>query len=317
MSTLRFLGPDLVLLAVFGTWLAVLNSQYPAQWTFVQGTFILPLIVLTGFAIISTVVRLRYGKGSSARERLPNPLELLRDWMPFVLVAFVYENLHEFTHMIHPTTIDATLRAWDQAIFSTDVALILEKITGPAMTEFMTIAYALYFVWPTVILGLLYGQRESIKFREFMLANSLAFYIGFLGYILLPAIGPRYFMPEVFHASLNGLWISDQAEAAWHSMRAVNTDCFPSLHTALSTISLIYNWRLRSLWRWGRHWFVITTPLIVSLWLSTLYLRYHWFVDVIAGWATAILCSWIAPRFTRWYYLKILGSVPEVSTDRP
>jgi membrane-associated phospholipid phosphatase len=47
--------------------------------------------------------------------------------------------------------------------------------------------------------------------------------------------------------------------------------------------------------------FWILSPLILSLWLSTLYLRYHYLIDVVAGLILAplsfLLANWLFRRF--------------------
>jgi membrane-associated phospholipid phosphatase len=46
-------------------------------------------------------------------------------------------------------------------------------------------------------------------------------------------------------------------------------------------------------------WFL--SPLILSLWFSTVYLRYHYMIDVVAGFILAPLCfllaNWLFRRF--------------------
>jgi len=37
------------------------------------------------------------------------------------------------------------------------------------------------------------------------------------------------------------------------------------------------------------------------LWASTIYLRHHYFVDLVAGWLLAPLAVWTAPRVDAWW----------------
>ncbi len=39
---------------------------------------------------------------------------------------------------------------------------------------------------------------------------------------------------------------------------------------------------------------------VLAIWLSTLYLRYHYLVDVFAGWAVAALSIFASRRLLRW-----------------
>jgi len=113
--------------------------------------------------------------------------------------------------------------------------------------------------------------------------------IGTQGYMLVPAIGPAIAFPSLFHHALSGSTY-ENITGLIDTARATR-DVFPSLHVAISSIVLYYAWRR------GRALFVITLPLVLANWLSTIYLRYHYLIDVIAGWATAIaaiaLAAWI------------------------
>lgn len=64
----------------------------------------------------------------------------------------------------------------------------------------------------------------------------------------------------------------------------------PSGHTqiALMVLYLAY--------RYQRILFYIYLPIICGLILSTVYLRYHYVVDLIAGIFTALGCLFVAPR---------------------
>ena len=42
-------------------------------------------------------------------------------------------------------------------------------------------------------------------------------------------------------------------------------------------------------------------PFVIGLWLSTLYLRHHYFVDLLAGWLLAPAAVWVAPRVDAWW----------------
>jgi membrane-associated phospholipid phosphatase len=60
-------------------------------------------------------------------------------------------------------------------------------------------------------------------------------------------------------------------------------DVFPSLHCAVSAFILGFDARHDP--RAFRRWML---P-VIGLWLSTIYLRFHYFVDVAAGFALAAL----------------------------
>jgi membrane-associated phospholipid phosphatase len=45
----------------------------------------------------------------------------------------------------------------------------------------------------------------------------------------------------------------------------------------------------------------VLLPFTLGLWISTIYLRHHYAVDLIAGWMLAPVAMWIAPRVDGWW----------------
>lgn len=297
-------GPDLIALSGFIVVLAILWATYgAAPITLGHGSTLLPPLVMAALLAGSLMAGLRdilAGDAAARRRFVARALTVMRDWSPLIMAMVVYDNFHDLTRIVRPHPVDATLARLDQALFGVEPSLWLQPLTRPWLTEYLSFAYALLFVYPLVLLTLLYLRGQFLGFRELGLALSMAFYLGLIGFMLVPAVGPRYALADRFHVPLHGYWLATSAAAAWNSVEKVDRDCFPSLHTALSSIALVYLWRHRAL---GRGLLLpISLPLIVSLWGSTLYLRYHYAVDVLAGWALAVLCCYAAPAMMRWYY---------------
>jgi membrane-associated phospholipid phosphatase len=68
-------------------------------------------------------------------------------------------------------------------------------------------------------------------------------------------------------------------------------DVFPSVHVAASLYLLLFDWQHCR----PRFWWVLV-PCVV-LWMSTVYLRFHYFVDLLAGVAVALLGWWVARTY--------------------
>ena len=75
----------------------------------------------------------------------------------------------------------------------------------------------------------------------------------------------------------------------WDGFSVVGGGAFPSLHVGISSVALIYAWKYRYFSRLYQVLFYIYIPLVVSLWISTVYLRHHWVIDIFAGWAVAYI----------------------------
>ncbi len=73
---------------------------------------------------------------------------------------------------------------------------------------------------------------------------------------------------------------------------------FPSLHNAVTLITLIYAYVNSKKLFW-----ILLIPGI-SLVISTIYLRHHYAIDLFAGWALAVITYYIAPYVDRWWEQK-------------
>ena len=68
----------------------------------------------------------------------------------------------------------------------------------------------------------------------------------------------------------------------------------PSGHTAIALLVLFLSYR------YARLLFYLFCPIVAALILSTVYLRYHYVIDLFAGAALAAGCSLIGPPLYRW-----------------
>ncbi|MDP7035096.1 MAG: phosphatase PAP2 family protein, partial [Planctomycetota bacterium] len=121
-----------------------------------------------------------------------------------------------------------------------------------------------------------------------------SFCMTYLLYILVPATGPRF--NQIFQTPLHGLAVGDFFMWLLNQLENIKRDCYPSGHTMTTLIVLIYAFR------YARHT-VVAFGIITSLLIfSTVYLRYHYLVDVLAGAAGAVLMVLLGPIVCRVWY---------------
>lgn len=249
--------------------------------------------LLLPIAILVLAASIRYAfrpVGEPAiRELTARNAIILRDWSPFLVFLILYESfLLNTWNAVAPADNDALLLRWDIALFGQTPSVAMDSWVRAWLTQVMVTAYFLHLVLPPVM-GLIWYRRDLLVFRQFLLSVLTTGIVGALGYIFVPAIGPGLAFPSLYRHPLTGD-VYENITGLLDTARAMR-DAFPSLHVAISSIVLWYAWRR------GRALFLIILPLVAANWLSTLYLRYHYLVDVFAGWATAIvsiaLAAWI------------------------
>jgi len=250
--------------------------------------------ILAPAALLALVAAVRFGfrlEGKLGAGSAVGVFRILRDWFPFAFFSFTYETfrLSVWTSVL-PRDRDLELLRVDRLLFGETPAVLLQRFAGPLVTDVMTAAYFLHLVLPPLLGYLLYSRRWLV-FRQFLLAVLIAGILGQIGYMLVPAVGPKRAFPELFSITLSGE-VYQPVTDALDALRSPR-DVFPSLHVGISTIVLVFS-RRRS-----RRLFLLLLPLVLLNWISTVYLRYHYVVDVAAGWATAGLAIGLASLLLR------------------
>lgn len=222
--------------------------------------------------------------------------EIIRDWFPFLIILLMYYTLWgDATLLMVTTDRDQALMALDQRLFGFQASLVLQRIISPGLTEWMTFAYFFHIINIPLVACFLYVRCGRARFREMMSGIMVVSFLGLLGYLLVPAIGPMYTMRDQYTVPLHqSMWVFSR-EVDFMDFARIRRDVFPSLHVAISFIVWLYAYRN------SKKLFWILSPLILSLWLSTLYLRYHYLIDVVAGLILAplayLLANWLFHRF--------------------
>jgi membrane-associated phospholipid phosphatase len=226
------------------------------------------------------------------RRRHSNGLvDFLRHFYPVLLFTGFYRETEELNRMFVPTYLDPFFIRLDEAWFGCQPSLELMMVLPyRGVSELL---YASYFSYYLMIVGtgLALFFRNRDQFFHYLTVLCFLFYACYLCYIVLPVIGPRVFFgcegyhlpasvqpaappffPEavqagVFYQVMR--WIYDVFEAQGAA--------FPSSHVAVAIcsayFSFLYLKRIR----------VLHGTAVVLLCLATVYCRYHYVVDVLAG----------------------------------
>jgi membrane-associated phospholipid phosphatase len=207
-------------------------------------------------------------------EGAPAALEVLRDWAPPLVLVYCYVALGPMlSQRLFPDR-DPFISRIDQALFfGHNPSELCEKIISAPLSEWLSACYTFYLPLFPLVLGAIYAKRERHPFREGAFALSLVLAVGYVGYGMVPVVGPLFF--QKFDKSLDiyyTAWIKNQLM----DRTRVPRDCFPSLHTAASLTLLWASRHVRKL-AWA------LSPIVLSIPFACVYLRYHYVTDVLAG----------------------------------
>ncbi len=213
--------------------------------------------------------------GATARFESPRAQARGRLAVNYLFCLWFYGASTRIALALGIPTVDAGLLAFDEACFRRTPAFALEAGQTSGLTELLSGCYLSYLVYLHVVLGhaLTRPAGDMARLSRLLFAG---FFAGFIGYLLVPALGPGAAFPERFTAPLTG-GVLASLNASVIARGAAALGSFPSLHV-LNTLLLL---------EYDRHVCPLRFQLMlvpaVGLAFSTLYLRQHYAADVLAA----------------------------------
>ena len=215
---------------------------------------------------------------------------------PIILIPIIFNSLGEIIPYINPYYIDYTLIKIDYFLFGAHPTVWIGRFIRPWLTETMQLAYISYYFLP-VCLGVGLYLKEDKRIFTVVFSLLLGFYISYTGYLLFPAIGPRF---TLMHNEplYRGAPLAQFIASTLNTLEINKTDAFPSAHTQISLMCVYYAFYL------GKFYVLIYGLITLLLIVSAIYCRYHYVIDVIIGIVLAILCIYLGPILENHLWLR-------------
>ncbi len=268
----------LVLLSCLAIFSAPLNPHWP--------TLLATYAVLAMVILATAFYRTRMGQARHAF--------YLSVVASVITVLQVFNSLGVLIASLHASTFDPFLIAADHALFGVHPTVWLERLIDPTLSALLQFAYISYYFIPLSLGLVLIARGRFGAFEEVLFGILLCFYLSYVGYLLVPAIGPRFTLSHLQTGDLQLSPFIGKIQEALNALEKNKTDAFPSGHTAVSLMCLYYAWKERE-----KALFAVFIPVVTGLVISTVYLRYHYVIDVIAGIALTGLTVALAPGLRR------------------
>lgn len=247
------------------------------------------------------------------------------DWGPFLLLVLSWQATAGLADQLgRPVHVMGPLRAERWLFHGTIPTIWLQdRLFDPTRAHWYdwaaTVQHALHFVLP-VVLGLVLWLHSRRLYWRYIAAVLTLFYLGFAGYALYPAAPPwlaglQGVIPPVHRVAVETLLripASAPIGLAYTHMNANPVAAIPSLHAALPLLLALVVVRL-----WGRRTLpVLLYPLTMGF--NLVYLGEHYVVDVLAGYAVAVVAYaavWVLPE--RLSLPRPALSLPRPALPRP
>jgi membrane-associated phospholipid phosphatase len=216
-------------------------------------------------------------------------IEAVAAWYPLFLFGIFFEEIGRIVHAIHPGWFDELLIAADYYLFGVHPTVWIERYASYWLTEYMQLAYTSYLVLAVGFGAWLWRRGRREEFATLVVASCVNYYLNYMIFVLFPIESPYHTLQHLQQVELAGGPVTALIEWIERYGR-VHGGAFPSAHVSGSIVVLWCAWR--SAPRFG----ALLTPLVLSICVATIYGRYHYAVDVVAGALLGTFATWIAAR---------------------
>jgi membrane-associated phospholipid phosphatase len=273
---------DRVVFAALGT-VALLAAVFHARvgsWRTVVASAALAALAYAALLVVA------------ARRRSPYAAFVVRMSGLLAFFAFLNVAVAPLQLAIHGRWRDDLVLAAEEALFGVQPTVWMQAFVSRPLTEWMMFSYVVYLPLFVVVCVLLERRSGEGAAAECLLAMALANVACDLSFMLFPVAGPLPYIGASFTVPLDG-WVFTWIGEALRQHAQFVGGTIPSPHCANATVM----WGMAYLHQ--RPLFRVLTPVVLSLYVSTVYCRYHYLTDAVLGGAVGVLAVAVAVLWTR------------------
>lgn len=221
----------------------------------------------------------------------------------FVSFQLSYFQLRHILPQVSSRVLDADILAFDLHVFGYEPAIAWDRYVNPQKSEWFAFFYfGYFFLLVAHVIPVMLADRDSKRVAHFALGAFMVFAFGHIGYMLVPGYGPYRHLAGHFEHPIEGglFWrlVLTTVEAG-----GAQKDIFPSLHTAAPTFFAIFSFMHRRSLPFRYTWPIVgfcATQIIGA----TMFLRWHWLIDVCAGLTLATTAAFASRAIVRWEWKR-------------
>jgi hypothetical protein len=268
---------------------AVLTAKGPDRAVSIE-TVVVDIVFFAVGVLLTRGGILRHGSFASS---------MVYRFTVFVPVFLSYFQLRWILPAVSPHSLDADLLAFDLRVFGYEPSLAWDRFVTPHTTEWFAFFYfGYFFLLSAHVLPIMFAAKSRFRTAHFALGICMVFCTGHLLYMLVPGWGPYHHLAGQFaHPLEGGLF--------WRLVRATvdaggsQKDIFPSLHTAAPTYFAIFSFIHRRSFPFRFTWPFMAFAATQII-LATMFLRWHYLIDIIAGITVATTAALVSHRIVTW-----------------
>ena len=211
---------------------------------------------------------------------------VLRDWAPLALALLAYKQMGWFAPAGHDYALERSWIVWDRMILHQWGLRSAIESLGVVVPSVLELSYLLVYAFPVFCMGLLYAYKRREQADALLTVYLLGLCLAYVQFPFWPSEPPR----TVFAGQdlpLVATFVR-RINLALLGSQGIHTSVFPSAHVsgAFAAAFAIRGVFPDKPWlRWG----TLLYAILVAV--ATVYGRYHYAADALAGFGVAVVAA--------------------------
>jgi membrane-associated phospholipid phosphatase len=215
--------------------------------------------------------------GHVDRTRPRHLLSVLRDWLPLGLIVLAYREMGWFAPAEHSYELERSWIVWDRLLLGDWGLKAAIEFFGPLVPSILEISYALVYAIGPFSVAVLYRYGRRAEVNRFLFPFLLGTVASYCLFPYFPSEPPRAAFPGE-DAALHNVF----RQFNWWLLggHGIHTSVFPSAHVSSAFAAAFAMLRVMPDRKWPGGFLMVLASLIF---VATVYGRYHYLVDGLAG----------------------------------
>lgn len=218
----------------------------------------------------------------------------LRDLLPLALMLVAYKEMGWFAPATHSYTLEASWIGADKQLLNHFGLKAAIELLGPVLPSLLEICYSLVYALPLFCVAMLYVNGRAHRCDELLTIYLLGLFLSYVQFPFWPSEPPRtVFAGEDLPTIMT---VFRRFNLGLLGSQGIHTSVFPSAHVSGAFAGAFALFGLLAHRRWIA-WGTLAYAILVSI--ATVYGRYHYAADAVAGLGVAIVAYFLGRAILR------------------
>jgi membrane-associated phospholipid phosphatase len=217
-------------------------------------------------------------------DRLDSPpaaLAVCRDWHPIALFPLLYKEVEVLAAAFGDWRLTNAIPVLEASLFSGQPSIYLSQWwNSVALSEFLHFCYLSYVLVIPGVAAYWYLSGRRAAFHELVLLLAVTMFGSYFFFILWPVDSP-YYRAAPIGPPLSGNFFFELVHAV-SARGGARGGAFPSAHVSGALVTWLV------VWRHQRRLAALLAPIIAGVMVATVYGRFHYALDTVAGLLVAV-----------------------------